>query len=238
MKKLNNKKGLFLAEILLAVVIAAVIMGSGFLVYKNIKSENEKNDAVRDLNMILSMVTPIFIDERGQADFNGDGTLQDNASLIKTKLFVRASIVPNTLKTTKESGDTSGNDSNIISSYGYPLSIGLAELQETSNWRVQFHNLDQDQCAKLVQAGIAATSPMAVSTGTNAGATNSLLSGNGWSTPMYSSCAFESTPLQIVENLCITPSDLTDGYDVSFYYSPNNEELVTPVACTSQGRPA
>ena len=29
MKKLSNKKGLFLAEILLAVVIAAVIMGSG-----------------------------------------------------------------------------------------------------------------------------------------------------------------------------------------------------------------
>jgi hypothetical protein len=234
LKKLNNKKGLFLAEILLAVVIAAVIMGSGFLVYKNIKSENEKNDAIRDLNMIISMVTPIFTDERGQGvqyDTRNSGRVTRNPSLIKTQLLVKGRMLPTTMKTT--------DDDTLITSYGYAASIGLAEYAETSNWRIIYHNLDRDQCSKLVQAAIKATKPMAVGTASYSrrNTNTSIATGGNWPRARQTYCATASSPLQIVQYTCMNRSyqNDTSKIDVSFWYSPNNENLNNP-RCTPQGK--
>ena len=240
MKKLNNKKGLFLAEILLAVVIAAVIMGSGFLVYKNIKSENEKNDAIRDINMIVSMVTPMMSQERGQGvqyDTSNSGRLMNNTKLIKTRLLAQAKMLPTTMKVT--------NERNLMTSYGYPASIGLNYNRPNSNWRLMYHQLDRDQCSKLVAAAIEKVRPMAI--GTNVAnrsyVNKSITSGRNWPVraPRYRLCTKARSLLDTVSYLCIDQSAFRDTrtkIDVTFWFSPNNENLTYPMNCTAAGLPS
>lgn len=219
MKKLNNKKGLFLAEILLAVVIAAVIMGSGFLVYKNIKSENEKNDGIRDLNMIISMATPIFADERGMEDRDGDGTNSENPQFMKTGVFVDADLFPNTVLTNKFN-DRAQNEA--ISAFGYPMSIGIWEKNENSLWRVRYQNLNVEQCLKFTQAAIKATKPMIVAHA-DAGTTgplkqNAVGSFAVWGNHRIGICAADASAIATATAICTAEKN-----NITFVYSPNNE---------------
>lgn len=235
MKKQNNKKGLFLAEILLAVVIAAVIMGSGFLVYKNIKSENEKNDAVRDLNMIISMATPIFADERGMEDRDGDGTDAQNPQFMKTGVFVDGDLFPNTVLTNKFA-DRASNEA--ISAFGYPMSIGIWEAKENSNWRVRYQNLTVEQCLKFTQAAIKATKPMIVAHAAASSLATKITAVGAltvWPANDVVECAADASAIATATTVCTTEKN-----DITFVYSPNNEPTTSGSAsypsCDAEGR--
>jgi Tfp pilus assembly protein PilE len=142
MKKLSNKKGLFLAEILLAVVIAAVIMGSGYLLYADIQSENNKNTATSNLQALIAKMTVIFGEQ------NIAGTIVDETStLVKTK------DIPSTMA-------TNSTTNTLESVYGKAMKIGPVGA-DTKNWYVTYTNLTQEQCAKFLP-GINKTKPIAI----------------------------------------------------------------------------
>jgi len=137
MKKVTNKKGLFLAEILLAVVIAAVIMGAGFLVYNNIQSENDKNTAVQNLNMIISMVNPVM---------DGEKAATDNEGVFNT--YAKAKMLPNTVDIDFDAG---AGLFKATSAFGYDLDLEMTDAT-FSNWQLIYATLDAEQCTKFVQA--------------------------------------------------------------------------------------
>jgi len=208
MRKPSNKKGLFLAEILLAVVIAAVIMGSGFLVYTNIQTENEKNTALQNLNMIISMTHPVLGQERGDTDSDTN---------VKTKLFVQAKMFPNTI-------ETDSSTFRAKSAYGYPLSIGMWETQENSLWRITYNNLDTEECTKFVQAAIKSTRPIAL--GSETGSSTHPAVEGAYTQPTQTVCGSSQTALTTATTLC--PVDSVRN--ITLVYSPNNEPSIAP-AC-------
>ena len=210
MRKPTNKKGLFLAEILLAVVIAAVIMGSGFLVYTNIQTENEKNTALQNLNMIISMTHPVLGQERGE-DATADGTM------VKTSLFVQSKMFPNTV-------ETDGDTLTAKSAYGYPLSIGMWENEENSLWRITYNNLDTEECTKFVQAVVKSTRPIVL--GAAAGSSTQPANAGAYTAPTDTVCGTSGSALTIATGLC--PAN--ESKDITLVYSPNNEPSTTP-AC-------
>jgi Tfp pilus assembly protein PilE len=205
MKQHIQKKGLFLTEILLSVVIAAIIMSSAFLLYTNIQSEAEKNDAISDLNMIISMTHPILGAERGSNFTNTD-------ALDQTALFVRTRLLPNTVEI-----DTAAYTAK--SAYGYDLSLGMWERESNSNWRVTYSNLDAEQCTKYMQAAIKATSPLIVGT-----VDHNNNPTQGYQRPGNAVCGSTATPLSHASSFCASAPGSDDQYHtVTFVYSPNNE---------------
>ncbi len=144
MKKFQNKKGLFLAEILLAVVIVSVIVGAGFMVYNNIQTENDKNKAVQNLTMMLSMVNPIM-----------DGEKATGNNVDVTDLYAKSKLLPNTVDIQKVGGNYEAT-----SAYGYPLRLTM-EDKDFANWALTYEKIDNEQCTKFVQA-IMKTKPIMI----------------------------------------------------------------------------
>ena len=144
MKKLSNKKGLFLAEILLAVVIAAVIMGSGYLLYADIQSENNKNTATANLQALIAKMTVIY----GEENITG-ATLPAH----ETATLVKSRDIPSTFDQDYSAGT-------LNSVYGTAMTIGPVAA-DTKNWYVSYSALSIEQCAKLLP-GINKTKPIAI----------------------------------------------------------------------------
>ena len=105
--------------------------------YNNIQSENDKNTAVNNLTMILSMVNPIMDGEKATAN---------NTSVMHT--FASSKLLPNTVDVQM---NTSSNQYEATSAYGYNLDLTM-EDETFSNWALTYATLDNEQCTKFVQA--------------------------------------------------------------------------------------
>ena len=157
MKKLSNKKGLFLAEILLAVVIAAVIMGSGYLLYADIQSENQKNKATANLQALIAKMTVIY----------GENPITAGSATDEAKVHKKTKDIPATILS------QSGSHGDVNSAYGKAIFIGAIGKNAvagggltngTSNWFVTYDGLSDEQCAKFLP-GINKTQPIAIMDG-------------------------------------------------------------------------
>lgn len=131
---LHHKKGLFLAEILLAVVIASVIMGTGYLLYADIQKENLKNKFALDLESLTIQLNQ-FYGEEPVIFSEPAGSFDDNAFLISSKT------IPSTM-------DTEGTDL-IKSAFGFDVNIGPAQTTTSTYFIRTF--LPAAECAAVLQ---------------------------------------------------------------------------------------
>lgn len=139
----QSKKGLFLAEILLAVVIAAVIMGSGYLLYADIQKENNKNTFAQNLAALTIQLNQYY--GEGKVVFSGrTGRTTDNATL------VTSGTIPSTI-TTKP-------PSTITNIFGGSILIGPA--RSGTNLYFISNTLNAEQCSAVIQS-VLKTQPIA-----------------------------------------------------------------------------
>jgi Tfp pilus assembly protein PilE len=192
----TNKKGLFLAEILLAVVIAAVIMGSGYLLYADIQKENQKNEFAKNLSALTIQLNQFYGEQ--PVIFTGrPGRTYDNSALIRSKT------IPSTMQTDPTN--------NLLNTFGHKVYIGPAS-SGTSLYFIKSY-LDTDQCSSVLQH-VLQTKPIAFA------------SSSSWTgqLKLYQCITDSDTKRTMVKKVCTESASKTTSDALIPIYSPKGEE--------------
>ena len=205
-----NKKGLFLAEILLAVVIAAVIMGAGYLLFNDIRIENKKIQSRANLE---SMVT-IFSSTYGEVKVIDPPEDASN----ETSSFVKAGIFPSSMDT---------RDDNVYSVFSGKLlvsPVGKTPVlpQGTSIFFITYQGLKDLECKSFLRS-IVKTKPIAFFDGEFKAGSTDLICMND----IYNGKPFTYSSRLLLSRNKMCQQGQAKTRDLTVLYSRFNEDYLT-----------
>jgi Tfp pilus assembly protein PilE len=208
-----NKKGLFLAEILLAVVIAAVIMGSAYLLFNDVMHETKRNQAKMNLESMISIFSLTYGESRVTQNPSVASAISETSSFVKTNIF------PSVMDTRDDDNVYSAFSGQILVS---PTGATTNYPKGTSIYFITYKDLKKRECSLFLRS-IVKTKPIAYLDGEFKIGTPGLVCSSG---------VYNGDPFTYSSRLLLTRNKMCQQIDegtrdLTIIYSPKKENYFT-----------